>query len=175
MRAIFTQRQRRGEFRTLLQEMRLTDSQSHFRYLRMSKQRFENLLAEVGPLLSHRKYDSEVRASITPAERLALTIRYLATGNSQVSLCFSFRIGRSTVCGIVRETCEAIWKALHPLYVKAQSTQEEWKGVSDQFEHIWNFPHCVGAIDGKHIVMTCRPLQIAARRSSTTRGLIRLC
>ena len=43
----------------------------------MSKQRFENVLVEVGPLLSHRKYDSEVRASITPAERLALTITYL--------------------------------------------------------------------------------------------------
>ena len=31
-----------------------------------------------------REYRSSIRAAITPAERLALTLRYLATGNSQV-------------------------------------------------------------------------------------------
>ena len=29
----------------------------------------------------------------------------------------------------------------------------EWKGISEQFKSIWNFPHCLGAIDGKHIVI----------------------
>ena len=45
---------------------------------------------------------------MTPAERLALAIRYLATGNSQISLSFNFRLGKSTVCHILRETCEAL-------------------------------------------------------------------
>ena len=26
-------------------------------------------------------------------------------------------------------------------------------GISDQFQHIWNFPNCIGAIDGKYVVM----------------------
>ena len=120
----------------------------------MSKQRFDDLLALVGPLLDRRdNYWSKQRANITPAERLALTIRYVATGNSQVSISFSYRIGRSTVCKIVRETCDALWKSLQPLYVKAPATEEEWKGVSDQFDRMWNFPHCIGAIDGKHITI----------------------
>ena len=25
----------------------------------------------------------------------------------------------------------------------------EWKHVSERFEQIWKFPHCMGAIDGK--------------------------
>lgn len=57
-----------------------------------------------------------MRARITPAERLALTIRYLATGNSQVYLSFSFRIGKSTVCGIVKETCEAIIELIYAMF-----------------------------------------------------------
>ena len=59
-----------------------------------------------------------VRAEISVAERLALTIRYLATGNSQVSLSFSFRVGKSTVSGILKETCEDLWHVLQPVYVK---------------------------------------------------------
>ena len=97
VRDIFKKRQEKGEFHTLLQKMRLNDTQSHFRYLQMSNESFETLLEKVSPLISHRSYFSEDRASITPAERLSLTIRYLATGNSQVSLSFNFRIGRSTV------------------------------------------------------------------------------
>ena len=81
--------------------------QSHFRYLLMSKERFDTLLSQVVPLLAKRHYYSPHRAEIPPAERLAVTIRSLATGNSQVSLSFNFRMGRSTVCMIVRETCKA--------------------------------------------------------------------
>ena len=44
-----------------------------------------------------------------------------------------------------------------PRYVKSPSTETEWKGVSDQFERLWNFPYCVGAIDGKHIVIQAPP------------------
>ena len=133
--------------------MRLNDPESHFRYLRMSKATFDRLLARVGPLLSRRGYRSDHRPDISPNERLALTIRYLATGSSQMSLSFNFRIGRSTVCSILQETCSAIWDVLCTEFVKAPSTAEDWRGISFQFAQIWNFPNCIGAIDGKHIVM----------------------
>ena len=45
--AIFSQRQQQGEYYNLLQGMCMADPQSHFRYLRMSKERFDCLLAEV--------------------------------------------------------------------------------------------------------------------------------
>ena len=129
------------------------DAESHFRYLRMSKRTFDRLLAKVGPLLCRRQYWSRCRAEIHPAERLAVTIRYLATENSQASLSFNYRLGRSTVYAIVRETCSVIWQVLCPEFVKPPSSEEEWKGVSEGFHRQWNFPNCLGAIDGKHIVM----------------------
>lgn len=30
-------------------------------------------------------------------------------------------------------------------------TEEEWKSVAGQFEQDWQFPHCLGALDGKHV------------------------
>lgn len=30
-------------------------------------------------------------------------------------------------------------------------TESEWTGVAEQFSARWNFPHCLGSMDGKHV------------------------
>lgn len=32
-------------------------------------------------------------------------------------------------------------------------TSEEWLEIAKEFEQIWNFPHCLGSLDGKHVVL----------------------
>ena len=91
-----------------------------------------------------------------PAEiRLAITLRYLASGETQQSLSWSYRVGRITVSKMIHETCKAIWEVLSPLYLKNPSSEQEWKEISKNFEDIWNFPHAIGSIDGKHIAIEC--------------------
>ena len=119
----------------------------------MTPQRFEHLLSIVAPLIS--KKSTKLRSPISAAERLTLTLHYLATGDSQQSQSFNFRIGRSTVSGIIRETCDAIWTQLHHTYLLTPKTTQEWKRISEEFFTLWNFPHCIGAGDGKHVVIDC--------------------
>ena len=47
VRPIFTKRREQGEYHNLLQEMRLSDPESHFKYLRMSQFRFDSLLKKL--------------------------------------------------------------------------------------------------------------------------------
>ena len=47
VRPIFSRRRQQGEYHNLLQEMRFSDPDSHFRYLRMSRERFDCLLSLV--------------------------------------------------------------------------------------------------------------------------------
>ena len=91
-----------------------------------------------------------VREPISPEERLAVTLRYLATGDSQHSLGFMFKLGRSTVNGIINEVCEELWNALSD-YVKPPTSVDDWKKISADFNELWNMPHCLGALDGKHV------------------------
>ena len=69
------------------------DRQGFFAYLRMSPTTFEILLQIVGPRLVHARAHLSAtyeRPEISPQERLALTIRCLATGNSQSVLSFTW-------------------------------------------------------------------------------------
>jgi hypothetical protein len=76
----------------------------------------------------------------------------LATGDSLKTIALSYSLGYSTVWNIVRETCPVIWNVLQLLYLSSPS-KDDWLHFSSIFESRWNFPHCVGAIDGKHIVI----------------------
>ena len=121
----------------------------------MSPERLQRLVRLVGPYIT--KKDCRSRETISVNERLILTLRYLASRDSQQSQSFSFRVGRSTVSNIIRETCDGIWKALSPMYLKIPSTTEDWLKIAQEFEEERNFPHCIGAIGGKHVAMECPP------------------
>ena len=117
--------------------------------MRISPESFKYLLNVVAPIIS--KEDTRFRKAIPSAERLCLTLHYLAYGGSQQSLSFSFRIAKSTICSIINETCKAIWKCLSEQYVRPPRTSDDWKCIAKDFENIWNLPHCIGAIDEKHV------------------------
>lgn len=36
-------------------------------------------------------------------------------------------------------------------------TDAEWKGIAESFCLRWQFPNCLGAVDGKHIAIVCPP------------------
>ena len=95
-----------------------------------------------------------MRDPISPSERLAVTLRYLVTGDVQCTVAASFRISPSAVSRIITETCDAIWTSLKRIhYLDCPSNVSEWKSVAQGFESKWNFPHAVGALDGKHVAM----------------------
>lgn len=35
------------------------------------------------------------------------------------------------------------------------STAAQWRLISQEFQDLWNFPQCIGAMDGKHVVLQC--------------------
>ena len=71
-------RQRFGAYHQLVQELRLADSSTYRNFLRMDVPTFDELLKMVGPLITYQ--DTNMRQAISPGERLALTLRFLATG-----------------------------------------------------------------------------------------------
>ena len=119
----------------------------------MSPERFNHLLSIVGPSITKKPCQS--RATISAEERLMVTLRYLSTGDSQLSQAFAFRMGTATESNIVNETCEALWFSLKDQYLALPATANDWLRVAKEFEEEWNFRTCIGALDGKHIMIEC--------------------
>ncbi|XP_036329762.1 protein ANTAGONIST OF LIKE HETEROCHROMATIN PROTEIN 1-like [Rhagoletis pomonella] len=94
------------------------------------------------------------KKQISPEERLAITLMYLAHGTSFEIIASMHKMGKTTVRNIVLEICEIIWTTLSPVYL-SEPTLAQYKDIADDFSRMWNMPNCVGAIDGKHIAITC--------------------
>ena len=74
--------------------------------------------------------NTRFRKSISVEERLVLTLRYLATGMSQQSLSFAFRIGKSTVGKILAETYQELYDSLKDTHLRAPTTPHDWLRIS---------------------------------------------
>lgn len=94
----------------------LTDLESENRYdqfrnfTRMAKADFEHLLSMVEPKIARK--DTPFRKAISARVRLALTLRFLATGDSYSSLQYLFRVSKSLISWIIPEVCHAIIQVL---------------------------------------------------------------
>lgn len=87
--------------------------------------------------------------------------RFLAYGATFVDLAFRFRMGASTVRLIVLQTIRAINKIFLPIAIPKTKTKDEWKEIAQGFLNRWNFPNCLGALDGKNCT------QFAPRKSGS--------
>ena len=138
-----------GYFENLISELHAEDPKGYRNFLRTPPDIFKELVDRLDGHL--RKQDTFMRKALPPALKVALTLRYLATGETYHSLHYAFRVSISSICTFIPIVCEAIIEEFSAEYMTCPSTAEEWTEVADLFGARWNFHNTIGAIDGKHI------------------------
>jgi len=84
----------------------------------MSSADFEKIINLIGPKVI--KQDTNMRQAISVTVRLAVTLRFLATGDSYSSLQYLFGISKQIISCIIPEVCMAIVEVLKE-YVKVSN------------------------------------------------------
>lgn len=90
-------------------------------------------------------------------KQVAIALRRLASGESQVSVGAAFGVGQSTVSQVTWRFIEALEeRAKHHLKWPGSNRIEE---IKSKFEDSFGLPNCCGAIDATHIIMTLPAVQ----------------
>lgn len=144
-------REEQGLYHRLLVELRNEDQRAFQNFLRMPVEMFDELLERLAPRIT--KKTTNWREPIEPGLKLALTLRHLATGATYKDMEYAWRVPNNTISLLVVEVCEAIVEEYTDELLTCPSTEAGWRRVSDDWYRRWNFPHTIGAIDGKHIAI----------------------
>ena len=145
------QKEERGCYRTLLDELITTDIPGYRNFTRMEPA-FLDLIEE--RITSHlRKSDTNFRKPLQVGLKLAVTLRHLSTGESCTSLQFQWRVGRTTIIKFVPKVCKAILREFQKEYFICPTVPEDWKSIEEKFRNRWNVPHAVCTLHGKHIAI----------------------
>ena len=144
-----------GQYHVLLRELDREDVGAVKNFARVNPQLFEAILQRIGHDIA--KEDTNARKALEPGLKLPVTMRFLATGDSYHSLSYGFLVGPNTICDFLSPVCEAILPHFPNECMETPDTQREWRKIESVFRKKWNLPHCLGAIDGKHVAVWCPP------------------
>ena len=85
-----------------------------------------------------------MRKPISPEEKIAITLRFLATGQTLHSLMYQYRVYRVAIGEFVPEVCNTIYHCLK---------DEERESIKEENNNRWLFSSAFVAADGKRIVL----------------------
>lgn len=114
----------RPDVSPILEDFRLDDInrrkiRSKFNtFLRISSEEFETLVNLTGPMIS--KSDTRWRNAVSATDRLAITLRYLATGDSYFSLGTLFKVSPQVISVLIPDVCQALVSTLSN-YIRVSS------------------------------------------------------
>ncbi|KAH7951316.1 hypothetical protein HPB52_007742 [Rhipicephalus sanguineus] len=151
VRPVWVNRARESEFFTAVEKMKNGDATLFQKYYRMTPHTFDKLHSMVKFGLTREWL---CREPITSGERLAICLRYLASGMAILDVAMAFRVGIETARVAIHCTCRVLWDVLSPLYMKPP-TGAEWHEIASGFWQRWQFPNCLGAVDGRHVQIKC--------------------
>ena len=103
-------REEKGFYTNIVEELQVEDTKTYEEMLRMNYDTFKFILKKTEQDITPTTLMSGGLKTISPGDRLTLTLRYLATGECYRSLSFQFRISRRTILYLIQEVCRATIK-----------------------------------------------------------------
>lgn len=151
---VYLRRDGYGFYHSLLPDL-INNNQVTTRDLfRLDHDVFVRLCNQLRPTLE--KF-SPFRTPLSPEEKIAIALKFFAHGECYSSLSFVSRVAKPTLSKIIPEVCLAIIDNLGSEYMAIPNTEAAWRSIARRFDDRWQFPNCLGAVDGKHVSIKCPP------------------
>ncbi len=94
-----------GQFEHLMVELEVEDPAGFQNFVRCEPAMIQEMIKRLTPIIS--KQDTNYCKSLEPGLKVAITLRYMATGDSSKSLQYAIRVEYNTICLLIPEVCAA--------------------------------------------------------------------
>ncbi len=108
---------------------------------------FQEMVDRLTPLIY--MLNTNYRKVLDPGLKVAIALSYMATGDSSKSLQYGFRVAYNTICLLIAE----VTSAYHEEVIITPTTPDDWMVIANTNSRKWQYHHCLGAIDGKHVAI----------------------
>ncbi len=88
--------------------------------------------------------DTIYHKALDPGLKVPIALCYMATGDSSKSLQYVFHVAYNTICLLIAEVTSTI---------VTPTTPDDWMVIANNNSRKWQYHHCLGAIDGKHVAI----------------------
>ena len=155
IRNFLVERERYSHYDNLMVDLLENDRYGYKDFTILSPELFYELVERVRPRIE--KQLTFFRVPLPAGLKIALTLRYLASGECYKSLEYGFRVAHNTISSIIPEVCGAIFSEYQDELLTFPTTPDQSKEKATQFSRHWNFHHTTVALDGKHVAIRCPP------------------
>ncbi|CAN6181408.1 unnamed protein product [Urochloa humidicola] len=131
------------------------DGEAFRHFFRTSRKTFDYICSIVREDLISRPPSGLINIEgrlLSVEKQVAIAMRRLASGDSQVSVGAAFGVGQSTVSQVTWRFIESMEERAR--YHLAWPSQERIEEIKATLEAVYGLPNCCGAVDATHIIMT---------------------
>ncbi len=132
-----------GQFEHLMVELRIEDPAGFQNFVWCEPAMFQEMVDRLTPLIC--KLDMNYSKALDPGLKVAITLHYMATGDSSKSLQYGFHVAYTTIC--------LLHHGYHKEFIVTPTTPEDWMVIANTNSRRWQYHHYLGAIDGKHVAI----------------------
>ncbi len=103
---------------------------------------FQEIVDRLTPLIC--KLDTNYCKALDARLKVAIALRYMATGDSSKSLQYGFHVAFNTICLLIAEVTSAIVDAYHEEVIVTPTIPDDWMVTANNNIHKWQYHHCLG-------------------------------
>ncbi len=140
-----------GQFEHLMVELRIEDPAGFQNFVRCEPAMFQEMVDRLTPLLC--KHDTNYRKALDPGLKVAIALLYMAKGDISKGLQYGFQMAYNSICFLIAEVNSVIVDAYHEEVIITLTTPDDWMVIANNNSRMWQYHHCLGAIDGKHVTI----------------------
>ncbi|XP_005181795.1 uncharacterized protein LOC101888354 [Musca domestica] len=133
-------------------------------FFSITEKQFRHLVNILEPLVMvlepHRR-----KKPFSAEERIAITLKYLATGEVNSCRNYCFRASKPVIIKMIADICEKIYELLKDEYVSLPKTDEEWINVIGGMQKSQQISNCLGHLIMRQVVFHAANHQPAKPRA----------